>query len=469
MHTKQSPLTRQYARWIARTQVRDLAPQALEVAHLGFVDCLGVALAGAREPVVEVLRRWALEQGGKPAARCLGKGQRLPASAAALVNATAAHALDFDDFAFSNHPSAVLCPAILAAADSCATPISGERSLLAYAVGYEVWADAFVREPDLYYDKGWHPTAVLGTLGAAAAASVVLGLSEDETLHALALAASSAGGVFENFGTMAKPMHGGRASSVGVTAAEWARAGLRASEQALEGGRGMLRAFSPQGRVDLAPDFPPAQGPWIARYRLNLKRFPVVGAAQRGIEAMLGWREAHPTVPASEVTRIRVRISARHAAVMPYAMPDDALQAKFSLPFALACALLRSQVGLRELDDAWVRAPEMRRLMACVALETTEDFEPGWRDAAPFDQLWVHLQDGQVLASPEVRRPRGHADLPMSAEQVHAKFIDAAGYGGLSAAQAEAVYLDWMGLPQHADVRALGWPMPADSGAGAAR
>jgi 2-methylcitrate dehydratase PrpD len=154
---------------------------------------------------------------------------------------------------------------------------------------------------------------------------------------------------------------------------------------------------------------------------------------------------------------------------MPYAMPDDALQAKFSLPFALACALVRGQVGLRELDDAWVRAPEMRRLMACVVLETTEDFEPGWRDAAPFDQLWVHLQDGQVLASPEVRRPRGHADLPMSAEQVHAKFIDAAGYGGLSAVQAEAVYLDWMGLPQHADVRALGWPMPADAGAGAAR
>jgi 2-methylcitrate dehydratase PrpD len=297
---------------------------------------------------------------------------------------------------------------------------------------------------------------------------VVLGLTEDETLHALALAASSAGGVFENFGTMAKPIHGGRASSVGVTAAQWAQGGLRASELALEGGRGMLRAFSPEGRVDLAPHFPRAQGPWIARYRLNLKRFPVVGAAQRGIEAMLGWREAHPNVPAGDVTRIRVRISARHAAVMPYAMPDDALQAKFSLPFALACALLRCQVGLRELDDAWVRSSEMRRLMACVEIETTEDFEPGWRDAAPFDQLWVYLRDGQVLASPEVRRPRGHADLPMSAEQVHAKFIEAASYGGLSTAQAEAVYLDWTGLPQHADVRALGWPVPADAGDGAA-
>lgn len=477
MHTKQSPstseaqrpLTRLYARWASQAREADLSPLARETAHLGFVDCLGVALAGAREPVLRRLRDWALAQGGRPLARCLGTSERLSAGVAALVNATAAHALDFDDFAFSNHPSAVLGPAILAAADACGHPVSGARALLAYAVGYEVWADAFVREPDLYYDKGWHPTAVLGTLGAAAAAGVVMGLDEDRMAHALALAASSAGGVFENFGTMAKPMHGGRASSAGVVAAEWAAAGIEASPQALEGGRGMLRAFSPAGRVDLARDFPPEAGPWIARYRLNLKRFPVVGAAQRGIEAMLGWRAQHPGVATSQVRRIVVRVSQRHAAVMPYAMPEDALQAKFSLPFALVCALLRGQVGLRDLDDAWVRDPQLRRLMACVELDLTEDFEPGWRDAAPYDQLWVHLDDGQVLASPQVRRPRGHADLPMEPAQVRAKFLDAAAYGGLSPAQAEATYEAWMALPAQADIRALAWPLaePARPGAAA--
>lgn len=470
MHTKQSPsfvspLTRQYAHWIRRAQATELAPQALAVAHLGFVDCLGVSLAGAREPVVGVLRQWAAQQGGRPLARCLGQAQRLPAGTAALINATAAHALDFDDFAFSNHPSAVLCPAILAAADASPQPVTGLQALLAYVVGYEVWADAFVREPDLYYDKGWHPTAVLGTLGAAAAASVIMGLDEEKTLNALALAASSAGGVFENFGTMAKPLHGGRASSVGVTAAEWAACGLQASEQALEGPRGMLRAFSPQGRVDLAPPFPPEaeQGAWIARYRLNIKRFPVVGAAQRGIEAMLGWRALHPSEPTAQVERIRILVSARHLAVMPYAMPNDALQAKFSLPFALACALLRGQVGLRELDDACVRDPEIRRLMACVQIETTEEFEPGWRDAAPFDQLWIHLRDGRVLPSRQVRRPRGHADLPMDAEQVRQKFVDAACFGGASPAEAESTYRAWMQLPQHEDIRALGWPAAGEA------
>ncbi len=469
LHTKTSPLTRLYARWTRQVQAGGASPAALEVAHLGFVDCMGVALAGAHEPAVEALRRWALHQGGRPAARCFGASERLPAATAALVNATAAHALDFDDFAFSNHPSAVLCPAILAAADACGAPVSGERALRAYVAGYEVWADAFVREPDLYYDQGWHPTAILGTLGAAAAASVVMRLDEDQTAHALALAASSAGGVFENFGTMAKPMHGGRASAVGVTAAEWAAFGLQASPQAIEGPRGMLRAFSPEGRVDLERGFPTQEGGWIGRYRLNLKRFPVVGAAQRGIEAMLGWREANPGEPTAEVTRIRVRVSQRHAAVMPYAMPEDALQAKFSLPFALACALVHGQVGLRQLEDRVVRDPVIRRLMAAVEIETTEDFEPGWRDAAPFDQLWVHLRDGRVLASPQVRRPRGHADLPMDAAQVEAKFVDAVQHGGASAAQARQAHADWMALPSRSDVRTLGWPAAAPaSRAGAA-
>lgn len=461
MHTKQSPLTRQYAHWAAAARGAAPGPQTRAVAQLGFVDALGVAVAGAGEPVVEVLRRWAALQGGVGQARSLGQTGRLPAGTAALINATAAHALDFDDFAFSNHPSAVLCPTILAAADASARPVTGLQALQAYGVGYEIWADAFVREPDLYYDKGWHPTAVLGTLGAAAAAAVLMDLDEAAIAHALALAASSAGGVFENFGTMAKPLHGGRASSVGVTAAQWAACGLQASPQALEGERGMLRAFSPAGRVDCARPFPPDTGSWVDRYRLNIKRFPVVGAAQRGIEAMLGWCERHPQVDPAQITRIHVRVSARHAAVMPYALPEDALQAKFSLPFALVCALLRGQVGLRDLQDTVVREPEMRRLMAAVTVETTEDFEPGWRDAAPYDQLWVHLRDGQVLASPEVRRPRGHADHPLAPEQVRAKFLDATQYGGVPDGQAQALYAAWNDLAACPDIRTLPWPQAA--------
>jgi 2-methylcitrate dehydratase PrpD len=453
-----SPLTRQYAHWSHQCRLENLSSQTLEVAHLGFVDCLGVMLAGANEPVLQALRDWTTLQGGQARSRCVGQSERLPASTAALINATAAHALDFDDFAFSNHPSAVLCPAILAAADASPTPVTGALALRAYVLGYEIWADAFVREPDLYYDKGWHPTAIFGTLGAAVAASVVMDLTEDQICHALALAASCAGGIFENFGTMAKPLHGGRASSAGVMAAEMAASGIQASEQALEGPHGMLRAFSPAGRVDLTSALHENEAWWILRYRLNLKRFPVVGSAQRGVEAMLGWREGNPQIRPEDIEKIHIVVSQRHAAVMPYKMPKDALQAKFSLPFALVCALLKGRVGLNELQNDFIQSAQVQQLMNCVTIETTEAFEPGWRDAAPFDQLWVHEKGGRITESPAIRRPRGHADLPMNSAQVREKFIDTVMFAGPSAVQADATYQAWMTFPKVQDIRELSWP-----------
>ena len=437
MHTKISPLTRQYAAFVAHWARRSLPSEVCEVATLGFTDAVGVMLAGAREDAVRTLCAWAQSQGGHPQARVVGQAVRLASAQAALINATAAHALDYDDFAFSNHPSAVLVPSILAVADAC--PVPGATLVRAYALGYEVWADVFLREKDLYYDRGWHPTSVLGPLGAAVAAAVVLGLDEDQIAHALALAASNASGIFENFGTMAKPYHGGRAAMAGVTAAGMAAAGLRASPTALEGRHGLLRAISPHGQVDLETPMHSGESWRVATSRLNIKKYPVVGAAQRGIEAVLGLNRQQ-RVPLSEVVRIVARVSERHAAVMPYHRPQDALQAKFSLEFALACALVHDAVGLAELRDEVVQDPRIQALMACVEIETTDAFEPGWRDAAPFDQVFVHLADGRVLASPAVRRATGHADTPLSADEVRAKFMGCLAHAGVAPGPAQALY-----------------------------
>ncbi len=456
MVTGMTALTQAYADFAAAAAALTPPDEALHTATTGFVDATGVMLAGAREPVVDVLARWACAQGGAAQAGLAGRAQRVPAALAACVNATAAHAMDYDDFAFSNHPSAVLVPTILAAAQAGTQPVSGALALRAYIAGYEVWADAFGREKDLYYDRGWHPTAVLGTLGATVAAAVVWGLDAQRTRHALALAASSAGGVFENFGTMAKPYHGGRAAEVGVQAATLAAHGLQASPTAIEGGRGMLRAFSPQGRVDLDTPFE-GGAPWrIRQYRLNLKRYPVVGAAQRGIDAMLGLRELQAVDP-RRVRALVAHVSRRHYAVMPYALPQDALQAKFSLEFALCCALVHGRVGFAELRDEVVREPLLQRLMAAVHVETTEDFEPGWRDAAPFDQVFVHLDDGSVLASPQVRRPLGHADRPLDAAQVGDKFMGCTGYAGIDKTLARELHDTLWTLGTLPDVRALPW------------
>jgi len=407
-----------------------MPPEIQEVVVLGFTDAIGVMLAGARENAVSILTQWAHMQGGQPHSRVVACHDALPTAQAALINATAAHALDYDDFAFSNHPSAVLVPTILAVAD--AHRASGATMARAYAVGYEVWED-------LYYDKGWHPTAILGTVGAAAAAAVVQGLSATQTRHALALAASSAGGIFENFGTMAKPYHGGRAASAGVTAAAMAACGLEASATALEGRHGLLRAFSPLGNVDLQSHIHRGDSWHISARRLNIKKYPVVGAAQRSIDAVLGLNQRTRIDP-TQVEKMVALISERHAAVMPYHLPQNALEAKFSLEFAIASALRHNAVGFNELQDAVVLDPAMQALMRCIKLETTSAFEPDWRDAAPFDQVVVHLLDGTTASTSQVRRATGHADTPLSAGDVHAKFMGCVSHAKVDTADGERLY-----------------------------
>ena len=457
---KMNPLTQAYAQRIATSADHPVPDAVASVAVLGFTDAIGVMLAGAREDAVGALARWAIEQGEAAQSRSVCGAARLPAAQAALVNATAAHALDYDDFAFSNHPSAVLVPAVLAAADAHPAPVSGATLIRAYAIGYEVWCDVFVRERDLYYDKGWHPTSVLGTLGAAAAASVVWGLDTRQCADALALAASNAGGIFENFGTMAKPYHGGRAASVGITAAAMAHHGLHASPSAIEGSRGLLRAFSPHGNVDL--DRPaPAPDDWqMATRRLNIKKYPVVGAAQRSIDAILTLQRQSPVDPAS-VHRIVAHVSERHAAVMPYHLPQDALQAKFSLEYAIVGALVHRAMGFGELQDAKVCEPVVQSLMARVQTVTTDAFEPDWRDAAPFDQVHLHLHDGTVVSTPPIRRATGHADTPLAAAEIHAKFLGCTRHAGIEEGCAESLYQCLQGLGQLRDARDVPLPGPA--------
>lgn len=449
-------LTQHYADVLASWQALAVPAAAWEVAHLGFTDCTGVMLAGRDEPAVLRLLDHVRGQGARPVARLAHGGARAGMVQAALVNATAAHALDYDDFAFSNHPSAVLVPVVLAAADAAGA--SGRRMAAAYLLGYEVWADLMVREQDLFYDRGWHPTSVLGPVGAAAAASVVLGLDAVRTRHALALAASDSGGVFENFGTMAKPYHGGRAAAAGLNAATLAAAGMEASATALEGRHGLMRALSPQGRVDLDTEPQVGQVWRSTQMRLNVKKYPMVGSSQRVIDAVMALNRQQRVDPA-QVRRIVVHISERHAAVMPYHLPQDSLQAKFSVEFAVACALVHDAVGLAQLTDAVVRDPVLQRLMGTVAIETTTAFEPEWRDAAPFDIVHVTLADGRTVSSPPVRRPLGHGDTPMDAAQLWAKFQGCTRHARIDDGAARALFDAVQALDSLAGADAI--PLPA--------
>jgi 2-methylcitrate dehydratase PrpD len=432
------PLTQIYADFAVSTMEKGVPAGAADVARLGFTDCAGVMLAGLKEPVVRVLRGVAgsIRSADGKNSSLLFSGETALASQAAGFNATAAHALDYDDYAFSNHPSAVLVPTILAAAEL--SGINGRQMLAAYCVGYEVWGDLMSREPDHLHSKGWHPTAVFGPVAAAAAASAALKLPMAQTRNALALAASFAGGVFENFGTMAKPMHGGRAAENGVNAAMLAMAGIEASPTAIEGSRGLMRALSPNGRVDL--EKAPMMGKaWrIEKSRLNIKKFPTVGASQRCIDASLELRKLLPDL--SRVARIEAVVSEKHDAVMPFRKPRTALEAKFSLQFAVACALHHGAVGLMQLKDEVVNAPALQALMGKVQTVLTDELDPEYPIAALNDIVHVTLDDGRVISSPKVRYASGHANAPLSTEAIWGKFVDCAAYGGIGPDKARTLF-----------------------------
>src|SRR5947209_19955868 len=189
----------------------DVAEDALVVARSAFLDTVGVMLAGSLEPAAGIVQRLAATEAGAGPCRIFGTELSVNAGWAALVNGTAAHALDYDDMCFVSlaHPSAPLVSALLALGEKTSAP--GRRLLEAYVIGFEVEAVLGRVMNPRHYQSGWHCTSTIGSIGAAAACARLLRLDSVSTANCIALAASQASGLKENFGTMSKPLHAGLA------------------------------------------------------------------------------------------------------------------------------------------------------------------------------------------------------------------------------------------------------------------
>src|SRR5215470_1436506 len=248
------PLTQALGRFVAEIAFARLPEAAVRTTRLGFTDSIGTMIAGSPEPCVQILKK-TLANGRGGEATLYFSSERRAAPEAAWINGTAAHALDYDDVGVRGHPSAVLVPAILAEAEALGA--SGRDMLAAYAAGYETWAELAEREPGHQHRKGWHPTGILGPIGAAAACATLRHLDAERATHAIALAASQSSGIMANFGTMTKPFHAGRAAHAGVISARLAGLGFTAAVDALEHPQGFLWAVSPEGRVDREGAVPP--------------------------------------------------------------------------------------------------------------------------------------------------------------------------------------------------------------------
>lgn len=394
---------------------------AIDIARRSMLDTAGVALAGTPEPASRNVAAMVAEQGARPVATVIGAGLGTSAALAALANGTSGHALDFDDVSgpMRGHPSVVCAAASLAATEAAGG--SGADALRGYVAGVEVMVCLAYAAGRRHYDRGWHSTSTLGSIAAAAACANVRGLDAERTRVALAIAASMSSGLRRNFGSMTKPLHAGHAARCGVDAAALAAHGFSADPCAIEAPLGFFALFAE--RADLGAASRLGRDWGVLTPGLNLKRHPCCYAAHHAIDATLALREAH-ALTGGEIERIDVDVAPRGLTALIHDRPQTGLEAKFSLPYTLAVALVDGEVSLAKFTDACVGRVELQALLRKVhAREAAGD--PESVETPRFAEVTLALADGRRLQQ-RVQYPRGAAANPMTDAEVDRKFLDCA-------------------------------------------
>lgn len=416
--------TERVAEFIVNTRFEQVPTEAIDVAKGAVVDGLGVAIAGSQTEIGRIVTRWAKEMGGALVAGVIGAGFKTAPAIAARANGTMAHALDYDDVTKNTgHPTPPLLPTLLALGE--AQHASGRELLEAYVVGFELESKLGNCMSRKHYAHGWHSTSIFGTMGAAAAAAKLLKLDVWQTQMALGLAASEAGGLRQNFGTMTKPYHAGLAASNGVIAATLARQGFTSAPDILEGEFGFLRVFGMPGEYDEHKISDTLGNPWnLVANGIGLKPYPCCRNAHRPLDAMLALVQTHTFTP-DDVERIECEISAHVTKVMTYPKAHTGLEGKFSLPYCLAVAVCDQRVGIRQFADTRVDDAQVQALSSRVHIVHPYD-KTEWDTGELLPCIVrVRLKDGRVLEQ-SAGAPRGDPDNPLTWQQIAEKYRDCA-------------------------------------------
>lgn len=382
-------LTRALVQRARALRYADIPADVRDWARQCVLDMVGVAIAGADDPLVRILAAELAETGGNPVAGVPGVTLRLPATGAALLHGTMAHALDYDDvnLAMPGHPSVAILPAVLALAEQRGS--DGQAILTAFVAGYETACRIGAAISPGHYDVlGFHSTGTVGTFGAAAACAHLLGLDEETTLHAMGIAATQAAGLKSMFGTMCKPLHAGKAAEAGLLAARLAARGFTARPDSIECVQGFARTHSPDFNPDKALADP--EGGWHIRHNL-FKYHAACYLTHAGIETGRKLREKYGFQPA-DIAAITLRIDQATDRVCNIPTPRTGLEAKFSLKLTAAMALAGVETGaLTTFEDATTADPTLVGLRDQVVI----DFQTGW----PYTraEMDIRLKDQTTL------------------------------------------------------------------------
>lgn len=443
--------TERMAEFIVHTRLEDIPDPVVASAKRAILDTVGVAVAGASEPVGRKITQYVQEMGAAPEATVLGTGVRTSAPWAALANGTLGHALDFDDsnWLLNGHASVGVLPAVLAQAE--ARGASGREALEAYIIGFEVSAKLGAAMNMALYDNGWHPTAAIGPMGAAAAASRLRGLGVEGTRTALGCAASHASGIRTNFGTMMKPIHAGLAAEAGVRSAAFAAAGITANLNVLEAKRGFGDTFSGQGKHRI-PEIVETLGRPFALEKPgnNIKPYPCCMSSHAAVDALRDLLNG-ANLTASDIERIELELTEPNYLNLSYHQPRTGLEGKFSGEYILSRLVADRELRLSTFTDAAVNDPGIQALMKKVQVRLSDlPWTPGSGRPAV---VTVRTRDGRTLQNRR-QGSRGNAGSPLTNEELQDKFRDCAG-GHLGPEKTAEAIRKLTGLERLPDIRAL--------------
>ncbi|HEX3243762.1 MAG TPA: MmgE/PrpD family protein [Chloroflexota bacterium] len=423
-------LTRYVAEFATSVTLADIPADVLHLGKRSILDGLGLALAGSRSHASEILRGHVGDLGGHAEATVIGTDRRAPTRFAAFLNGVSIHADDYDDtqlatapdrvYGLLTHPTAPVLPAALAIAER--RGLSGADLLLAYQIGVEVECKIAEAIFPRHYQDGFHSTGTMGALGAAMACIRLLGGDADAACTALGIAASESSGLRENFGTMMKPFHAGRAAENGAVAADLAMRGLTATPIVLEAGRGFFKAAAGGYEADLIDG--KLGNPWnFADPGVSIKPHPSGSLTHPGMGLMLDMIREHDIRP-EQVSSVSVGTNQNMPNALIHHRPTTELQAKFSMEFCMAILLLERRAGLAEFTDEVVNRPDVKAMIEKIEFGIHPDAE-----AAGYDKMRtiidINLADGQVIS--------GYADFgkgsptnPMSDDELVEKYMGCA-------------------------------------------
>ncbi|WP_020108123.1 MmgE/PrpD family protein [Nocardia sp. 348MFTsu5.1] len=395
---------------IRRVRNLDHLPEHVVTGALHCIlDTLGVAIGGIHEPVTTCVRADVLDEGSNPQATLWGTGEVVSRAQAALVNGTAAHAIDFDDVVsrMDGHPSAPLLPALIAAAEG--TAISGRDFIAAFVSGFETEALIGQLMKPSHYARGFHATATVGAFGAAAAVAHLLRLNEDQWAHAFGIAGSRAAGLKSMFGTMTKPLQVGAAAENGLRAATLAARGVTAHVDVLG---------TTQGFCDTQSDAGGTSEVWTWTERaiteVLFKYHAACYLTHSAIEGVLSLRKSG--VQPESIESITVLVPAGHLRVCNIAEPSTPLEGKFSLRFTTAMAFVTGDLSEDAFSQATLIDPRIVALRDRVQVEARSGNSRS-------SIVRVSLSDGsEKVAEVDVNRHTPADELGQRWETLVAKF-----------------------------------------------